>query len=359
MRTPAIAARCLLVLGLLPSSAVAAQQPGSDPRASLSVGTATATRGAKGLGFIRVPAGSDAALDIPVAVFHGATPGPVLALVAGSHGTEYASIIAMEKLIATLDARTIRGSVIVVPLINIPSFEQRVAHLNPVDGKNMNRMYPGNPAGTQTDRASHAITTQVIAQADHVIDFHGGDTDESLRPFNYWTPTGNAAQDSVSKAMVLAFGFEHIVVSRDRPRDPAASRYLENTATTRGKPSFTAEAGAHGTVMPSDVNALVNGTLAVMAQLKMIQRPFTPVRRPVWLTQLHTIVGDSSGIFYPAVQRGARVTRGARLGYTTDLHGREISVSRAPADGIVLYVRPIPSLLKGETIAAIGVPGTP
>src|SRR2546426_11873737 len=68
-------------------------------RGSFAVGTATAAPGQKATGFIEVPAGVDAATSIPVAVIQGAKPGPVLALVSGSHGTEYASIIAVEKLI--------------------------------------------------------------------------------------------------------------------------------------------------------------------------------------------------------------------------------------------------------------------
>ena len=336
-----------------------AQQPVGDSRPTFSVGTATASRGARATGVIRVPAGVDAALDIPVVVFHGARPGPVLALVSGAHGTEYASIIAMERLIQRLDPSRIRGTVIILPLVNIPSFQQKVAHLNPVDGKNMNRFYPGDPNGTQTERASYAITREVVEPADHLIDMHGGDIDESLRPFSYWTVTGNATQDSISRAMVLAFGLDHIVVSRDRPKDAKASRYLENTATTRGKPSFTAEAGHQGTVTAADVDTLVNGSLKLMAHLRMLDRPYVAVKRPVWLTEMLTVIGDSGGIFYPQVRRSQRVRKGTRLGYTTDYFGREIEVARAPADGIVLYVRPVPSMTKGETIAAIGVVGKP
>jgi len=72
-------------------------------RKTFTVGSATATRGQKATGTIEVPAGVDAALSIPVAVVHGAKPGPVLALVAGSDGTEYTSIIALEKLIGMLN----------------------------------------------------------------------------------------------------------------------------------------------------------------------------------------------------------------------------------------------------------------
>src|SRR2546426_6321331 len=139
-------------------------------RASFTVGSATATRGQKATGTIEVPAGSDAGLSIPVAIVHGAKPGPVLALVSGAHGTEYASIIALEKLIGLLNPAEISGTVIIVPLVNIPSFERKVPHVNPVDGISMNRMYPGKMEGTQTERASFLMTKQVVEQCDHLID---------------------------------------------------------------------------------------------------------------------------------------------------------------------------------------------
>src|SRR6266849_6642549 len=248
-----------LVFILLSSITISAQD-----RATFTVGTATAARGQKATGTIEVPAGSDAALSIPVVVFHGAKPGPVLALVAGSHGTEYTSIIALEKLIGMLNPADISGTVIIVPLINIQSFEQKVPHLNPVDRKSMNRFYPGKMDGTQTERASYLITKQVVEQCDHLIDMHGGDLDESLRPYSYWTKTGNEKQDAISRDMVLAFGLDHIIISTNRPKDPMQSIYLENTATTRGKPSITVEAGYAGVSEPDDVSALVGGCLNVM-----------------------------------------------------------------------------------------------
>src|SRR5678816_814028 len=81
--------------------------------------------------------------------------------------------------------------------INIPSFEQKVPHLNPVDKKSMNRFYPGKIDGSQTERASYLITKQVVEQCDHLIDLHGGDLDESLRPYSYWTKTGSEQQDRI------------------------------------------------------------------------------------------------------------------------------------------------------------------
>ena len=328
-------------------------------RAMFTVGTASAARGQKVSGAIAVPAGVDAATRIPVVVVNGAKPGPVLALVSGAHGTEYASIIALEKLIELLDPAEVSGTVIIVPLVNIPSFEQKVPHLNPVDGKSMNRMYPGKMDGTQTDRASYLITRQVVEKCDHLIDFHGGDIDESLRPYSYWSKTGKENQDRISREMVLAFGLDHIIISADRPKDPAASRYLENTATTRNKPSITVEAGHAGTVEPEDVSVLVNGSLSVMRYLKMLPGAPQPVEHPVWVEKIVTITSDQTGIFYPLVKRGTYVEQGMKIGYVTDYVGKKIFEARATAAGIVLYVCAVPSMLKGATIANIGVVAAP
>jgi uncharacterized protein len=323
---------------------------------NVQVGTAVAARGQAARGAIEVPAGSDAALSIPVAVVHGAKPGPVLAIVSGAHGTEYASIVAVERLIGQLDPKSVSGTVILVPLVNIPSFEQKIAHVNPTDGKSMNRFYPGKADGTQTERASLAITREVVEKSDHLIDLHGGDLDESLRPYSYWTKTGNEKQDAISREMVLAFGLDTIIISADRPKDPAASRYLENTASTRGKPSLTAEAGHAGTVEPEDVQALVDGCLSVMRYLKVLEGAPKVVESPVWIERVATIASEATGIFYPLVKRGAYVQKGARVGYVTDYLGKTLLDARAPETGVVLFIRAVPSMTKGETIANIGVP---
>ena len=324
-------------------------------RKSLTVGTASALAGHKVTGTIEVPSGVDAGLSIPVAVVNGDKPGPVLALVAGAHGTEYTSIIALEKLIGMLNPSEISGTVIIVPLINIQSFEQKVPHVNPVDKKSMNRFYPGKIDGTQTERASYFMTKEVVEKCDHLIDLHGGDLDESLRPYSYWTKTGNEKQDQISREMVLAFGLDHIIISADRPKDPNASRYLENTATTRGKPSITAEAGHAGTVETDDLNALINGCLNVMRYLKMLAGQAQTIEHPVWIEKVITVASEQNGIFYPLVKRGTYVEQGMKIGYVTDYVGKTIFEARATTAGIVLYVCAVPSMTKGATIANIGV----
>ena len=346
----------VMIAALLPvGTRQLASQAQAQRRDVITVGTATARRGEIARGVIPVPAGVDSALAIPVVVINGARPGAVLSVVSGAHGTEYASIIAVEQLIDRVDPAKLSGTLILVPLVNIPSFEQKVPHVNPTDRKSMNRFYPGNASGTQTERASFAITKQVVEQSDHLIDLHGGDIDENLRPYSYWTKTGRAAQDSISREMALAFGLDYVIISADRPSDPQASRYLENTATTRGKPSITAEAGRAGRVDVEDVQRLVDGSLAVMSYLKMLDRPFRPVEHPVWIERVITVASEQTGIFYPLVDRGTYVSAGAPLGYVTDYLGKRIFEATAPSAGVVLFVRAVPSMTKGETIANVGV----
>src|SRR4051812_19653377 len=300
-----------LLFAVLVLAAVAPAHAGRqavDSHASFTVGTATAARGQKAYGVITVPAGSDAGYDIPVAVLHGARPGPVLAVVSGAHGTEYASIVAVERLIDAVDPAQLAGTLILVPLVNVPSFERIVPHVNPTDNKSMNRYYPGDPKGTQTDRASYVVTNEVVEKCDHLIDLHGGDLDENLRPYSYWTVTGNQRQDEFSKGMALAFGLDHIIISADRPKDPNASRYLENTASTRGKASITAEAGRSGPVEVNEAAILIRGVRGVMAYLKMVATGPKPVAAPIWVEKIVTISADKDGVFYPTVSRDAKVT---------------------------------------------------
>ena len=329
--------------------------PAFAQQGSFHVGTANAQPGRKATGVIDVPAGVDAGTQIPVVVIRGANSGPTIALVAGSHGTEYTSILAIETLIGSLDPAQISGTVVLVPLVNTASFEQKVVHLNPVDNKNMNRFYPGKADGTQTERASFLITKEVVDQADYVIDYHGGDFDESLRPYTYWVVTRNKKQDAISKQMAEAFGLDHIIISDDRPSDVSATKYLDNTAARRGKPTITVEAGYAGVVDTDDVAALVQGTRSVLRLLRMMPGEPHPIEYPVWIGSLSDVPSQETGIFYPAVKRDTYVEAGRKLGDVTDYYGKLIFEARAPVAGIVLHICSVPSMKKGDSLATIGV----
>jgi hypothetical protein len=343
--------RRAIVVSLLAPSLAAAQ--GRDAP-SFTVGTATAQRGTTATGSIPVPAGSDSALSIPVAVIHGARPGPIVAFVAGSHGTEYSSIVALQRLIPRVQAKALAGTVIIVPIINIASFEQMTPHLNPIDRKSMNGNYPGDPNGTQSQRALALITSQVVVPADVVVDLHGGDLDENLRPYSYWFRGGRAAQDSAGLRLALAFGLDHIIVTDVNPAAPNAGRSLSSQALVRGKTVLVAEAGRSGIVAPSDITALVDGSLNVLGELTMLERPAHRVARPIWLDgAAPRIAADSTGFFFAAVDRDARVKKGQSLGYLTDLLGNRTADVLAPIDGVVTFIRGVPSAWPRATLATV------
>jgi uncharacterized protein len=323
--------------------------------ADFTVGSAAARNGQKATGFIAVPAGVDAAASIPVIVVNGARPGPVLALVAGSHGTEYASILALQKLAESIEPAELAGTLIILPLINVPSFAQKVPHLNPVDAKNMNRFYPGRPDGTQTDRVSWAIARQVVEKCDYLIDLHGGDLDENLRRYSYLAVTGKDAQDKEARAMALAFGLDHIILQDFRtPVAPGGAVTITRFAAGLGKPCVTAEAGHAGMSDADDVDSLIQGCRNVARHLKMLPGPVAPIEHPLWFSRVSTVASELDGIFYPLIGPEAYVSQGMKIGYVTDYFGKKVWDAISPVDGVVLYIGAVPSLKKGDTIAHIG-----
>ena len=139
--------------------AVLAAQPSFAAAAGpLRVGEIVAQPGQQASGWLVVPDGVDPGTRIPVSVFNGAKPGPVLALIAGTHGSEYTSIVALQRVRARLDPARLAGSVILVHMANPTTFYGRRIYFSP-DGKNLNRVYPGQADGTISQRIAYAITT--------------------------------------------------------------------------------------------------------------------------------------------------------------------------------------------------------
>lgn len=335
---------------LLPT-VLAAQQ--RTPPAPFTVGTATARPGETAYGELVVPAGVDSGMAIAVAVIRGSRPGPTVAAISGAHGTEYASVVALSRVIGRIDPKALAGTVIVVPLLNVASFERMTVHVNPTDGKGMNSEYPGRADGTQTERALALVASQVVDRADAVVDLHGGDLDEELRPYSYWIRGGRASQDSASRALALAFGLDHVIVRDVDLSAPAQARSLSGYAMAKGKTALVAEAGHAGTVAPEDVGALIDGTLNVLGALGMLDRAVRPVEHPVWLGSGSRVRAETGGMFFPTVARGTYVSQGMRVGYTTDAVGRATGDVRAPQAGVVTFIRGVPSMWPGATLVNI------
>jgi len=320
---------------------------------SMKVGTAEAARGATAYGQLQIARGSDAATDIAVAVIHGAKPGKVVGFIAGSHGTEYASIVALTQLVSRVDPKTLAGTVIIAPLVNVASFEQMTVHLNPVDRKGMNAGYPGNANGTQSERAVALVAEQIVKPSDVIVDLHGGDLDEDLRPYSYWTRTGNATQDELSHKLVLAFGLDHVILRDVDVSNAASARSLGGYTLAQGKTMIVAEAGRAGLVLPADVDALVSGCLNVLGSLGMITRTVKPVAKPVFVEGGKRVQAPGGGMFFATAKRDTIVKEGDVIGYTTDYVGRRTGDVKAPATGLVTFIRPVPSMWQGATLANV------
>jgi hypothetical protein len=338
----------LVVVAVLAAEPSFAAAPGP-----LRVGEIVAQPGQQASGWLVVPDGVDPGTRIPVSVFNGAKPGPVLALIAGTHGSEYTSIVALQRVRARLDPARLAGSVILVHMANPTSFYGRRIYFSP-DGKNLNRVYPGQADGTLSQRIAYAITTQVIAPATHVVDMHCGDGNESLRPYSYWQLTGDPAIDAAGKRLALAFGLDHIVIDRERPADPNRTLYTSNTAVRRGKPAITVESGGMGLTDEPSVHAQEAGALSVMADLGMLEAPSVRVEKPLFVDRSQVVTSPATGVWHPVVEKMQSVATGTLLGRLTDPFGNLLHELRAPFAGEVLYVVGTPPVSEGEPLAFVG-----
>ena len=330
------------------TAAPAAGQP-------FTIGQVSAAPGTLAAGTLAISArGADSGTTIPISILHGSRPGPVLALIAGTHGMEYVPIVALQRLRTAIDPKSLRGTIVMVHVANVPSFLGRTVYYSPVDGKNLNRVYPGRPDGSISERIADTITREVIARATHVVDLHCGDGNESLRPYTYWITTGDPKVAEAGRAMALAFGLDHIVLDRERPLDVAASVYTSNTAILRGKPALTTETGGLGVVDEPSIGLVIRGVAGLLKHLGMRDGGPAPVSSPVLLERNEVLRAGVTGMFYPEVERAHTVAKGARLGYITDFHGRTIEEVHAPFDGEVLYIVATPPVSKGEPVAMVG-----
>jgi hypothetical protein len=317
------------------------------------LGSIEASPGTLESGYLAAPSGEDGDAQIPVSVLHGARPGPVLALVAGTHGYEYPPITALQRLRRTLDPSTLKGTVILVHVANPPSFLGRTIYYSPVDGKNLNRVYPGRADGTISERIAWVITQQVIERSDYLVDLHAGDGNEALRPYVYMPVTGDRALDEAAKGMAMAFGLDHIVIDESRLRDPDDSRYVDQTALTRGKPAITTETGQLGSNDEHWIQMATHGICNLLRHLNMLDGDAVENTGIVWLTDYQVIASPGTGIFRAAVRDGYAIAEGGLLGVLVDFFGDEIAEIRAPFAGVVNYVVATPPVSKGEPVAMV------
>ena len=343
-------ATCVFLLGC----GACASAAGAQQAAPFVLSGITAAPGSSASGELRVPAGPDGeGTFIPFTVLHGTRPGPVLALVSGVHGAEYPPILASQRLRASIDPRTLTGTVVLVHVANMPSFLKRTIYYGPTDGKNLNRVFPGRRDGTLSERIADVLTREIVDRATHLVDIHCGDGNEWLRPYSYWVVTGSREVVAASKDLALAFGLDHIVLDTERPKDPAASIYLANTAITRGKPALTVESGGWARTDEESIDRIERGVAGVLRHLGMRPGGPGPEAHPVWLGRNEVLRSGFTGLLYPMVEPGQTVARGTLVARVTDFRGMVLEEIRSPFAGEVLYVVATPPINKGEPVGFV------
>jgi predicted deacylase len=143
-------------------------------------------------------------IAIPAAVIRNGD-GPTALLMAGNHGDEYEGQVALAKLIRAMTPERVRGRVIVLPAINLPAV-MAGARVSPIDDVNLNRAFPGDPAGTATRQIAHYVDSVLFPRADIVVDLHSGGSSLDYLPFASMHESPDASVNRRGLAALKAFG---------------------------------------------------------------------------------------------------------------------------------------------------------
>ena len=342
----------LLAIAVLPSTARAAPaEPFAIAGQSVAPGTRADIR-------IIVPEGSDGATVIPVTVIHGRQAGKVLAMVAGVHGFEFASILAAERLAERVDPAALSGTLVIVRIANVNGFEGRSPNVNPVDRKNLNRVFPGNPQGTQTERIADIIAREVVARSDFLMDVHSGDGAEFLDAFvgAYGGPL--ATDFPLALEVARGFGFPNIVrYAMNTQAQIDTGRSLNRQGVAMGKPTILVEIGQNGSREEAHVAAIIAGVENALSLLGISDGPVTPMPPPLRLFEGSTSLGaGSAGIFHPVDPRPRMLAKGELVGIIRDYSGKEVERLLSPVDGYALYGITGPPVEAGDAVVTIALP---
>lgn len=303
--------------------------------------------------YLTVEAGADS-VQIPVATVTGRAHGPTLLVVAGVHGSEYVGIEATRRLFRWVDADRLTGTLITVPCLNVPAFYALSMHVNPVDGKNLGDTFPGSDDGTITDRIARTVFGSLVAQADFVLDVHGGDLEEELVEYSQVDLTGNEEVDAAAEALARALDMPMFL--RSPVPDALPSRgSLFTMASVQGKPSVLLEAGSHGIVDEPVVAVQFKALRNALHQLGML--PGEPLVSNPEPLELHRFVGVEApveGAWYPYVLKGDIVEKGQPLGELRDFFGAKLAVLSSEEDAAILGVMTIPPRRKGDWVMGLG-----
>jgi uncharacterized protein len=292
-----------------------------------------------------------AGLAVPLIEVTGSADGPLLTVVSGVHGCEYASMEGVRRWTRSLEARELRGRVRAVPVLNTTAFAARTPFVVPEDGKNLNRCFPGDPAGTLAERLAYDTFTQLIQGSDAVIDAHCGDMVEALQPFTLYE--GGPAEDR-ARELATAYGLPYVIRQVAGP-GRAVGGTTSSAAAEAGIPAITAEAGGCGLVEEHAVQMHIAGLDGVLALLGMAENQAGSEPAPSYLTQFLWLRCQDAGWWQPSVGAGDTVTEGQVIGTVSTLDGGQVLESiSAPADGVVIFLTSSPAVAADGLLLGLG-----
>jgi hypothetical protein len=289
-----------------------------------AVGTARIEPGKSTTGELVLGHYPDGPIASPVIVASGKQPGPTFWIQGCVHGAEVGGPVSLLRFLDGLDLRTLKGAVVAVLLANPTAF-RTYGRFTPMDGANLNRVFPGDAAGSHTQQMADVLCSTALAVADAVLDLHSGG-DRSIVPFYaLYRNDGSAASKAAAK-LARAAGTPDIWASTDAWLTGA----LFTIVTAKGIPGLIVECGG-GSQVPDEHIASYVGAMTGMAQ-ELGMLPGKPPRQKKYrvVDDALLVYSHRGGLFLPAVQAGDVVRKGQELGRCLDLYGNVAEVVKSP-----------------------------
>jgi uncharacterized protein len=287
----------------------------------------------------------------PYIAIAGLMAGPTVLITAGIHAAEYTGIEAAIRLGRTIKPEAVRGTILIIPLLNRPGFYERSIYVNPEDNDNLNRLFPGKPDGTWGERFAHHLLTEIITKCDNAIDLHAGDLIEDLVPFVIYRETPDAALNGRIEAMANAYGARWAVKSAPTGERPGT---LMAVAAQNGIAAMLAESGGRGQLVEEDVARHVTGVTNILRTIGAISGRPDRVEPPTVVKSFEWLRSPVEGIFHCHVRVDQVVKARELVGEMTDLVGEPIAALTAPVNGVVLFAVTSPAIKKGGLLVGIG-----
>jgi len=300
-------------------------------------------------GFLTVASRAASDVMVPIVVVNGANKGPILSVIASEHGCEYCGIEAAVRLCSSIHPEALSGTLIIIPVLNVPAFDEHSLFVCPIDGVNLYAVFPGSLEGSVSYAMAHTIFNEVILKSDYAVHLHGGDANEALVPFTYYAVTGNKAVDELSETMARLFPVDYVMPMKEqveietRANAPKGTSYssgasgtLYYEASTRGIPATMIESGRDGKAEEEFVMIHYNGIINIMRYLKMLKGKPSINRKAKILKNPVLVSATKGGIFHSKVELHDVISKGQIIGEVRDLFGNVVESIRSPIDGLLI-----------------------